>query len=151
MLVIGLSPEVNRGVVEPLVSLGVAARGFTRPEEASDRFDARDFELIVFGRGVLGPLSDRLKRDFALQNPGIRFVDTIAPVAVDQILAALAHDPRAPRFVTDLTVAGDDEATRVCATVLAACHLALTVFRVVNGTSAAEQLTQAHAEPGLFT
>jgi N-hydroxyarylamine O-acetyltransferase len=78
-LVIGLSPEVNRSVVEPLLDAGVDAQGSTQPEKASRRFDARQFDLIAFGRGVLGPLSDRLKREFAAQNPGIRFVDVIAP------------------------------------------------------------------------
>jgi N-hydroxyarylamine O-acetyltransferase len=62
-------------VVEPLVARGVDAQGFTRPDEANDRFDVRDFDLVVFGRGVLGPLSERLKRAFAADNPDIRFVD----------------------------------------------------------------------------
>ena len=80
---VGLDSAVNRGVVEPLVAAGVDAQGFTRPEEAIDRFDARDFDLIVFGAGVLEPLSERLKRAFAAQNPDVRFVDVIAPVAVE--------------------------------------------------------------------
>lgn len=150
VLVLGLSPEVNRSVVEPLVKNGVDAQGFTRPEEASSNFDARDFELIVFGRGVLGPLSDRLKREFATQNPDIRFVDAIAPVAVEQTLAALAHDPRAPLFVTDLAVLQEDAAIRVTATVLAPCHLTLTLFRVVDEALTSEQLSNARFDPGPF-
>ena len=91
-LVIGRSPEVNRSVVEPLLHAGIDAQGSTQPEEASRRFDARQFDLIAFGRGVHSSLSDRLKREFKAQNPGIRFADVFAPVAVKQILAALAHD-----------------------------------------------------------
>jgi hypothetical protein len=97
-LVIGRSPEVNRSVVEPLLDAGIDAQGSTQPEQASRRFDARQFDLIAFGRGVPGPLSDRLKREFTAQNPGIRFADVFAPVAVKQILAALAHDPLPLKF-----------------------------------------------------
>ena len=96
VLVLGLDPAVNKSVVEPLVARGVDAQGFTRPHEAGDRFDARNFDLVVFGRGVLGPLSERLKRAFAADNPDVRFIDVIAPIAVEQTLAALAHDPRIP-------------------------------------------------------
>jgi hypothetical protein len=75
--VLGSDSAVNRSVVEPLVARGVDAQGFTRPDEANDRFDVRDFDLVVFGRGVLGPLSERLKRGFAADNPDVRFIDVI--------------------------------------------------------------------------
>jgi hypothetical protein len=42
VLVIGLDRTVNRSVVEPLLEHGVNAQGFTRPQEATDCFDARD-------------------------------------------------------------------------------------------------------------
>jgi hypothetical protein len=148
--VIGLSPEVNRSVVEPLLEAGIDAHGSTQPEEASRRFDARQFDLIAFGRGVLGPLSDRLKREFAAQNPGIRFVDVIAPVAVKQILAALAHDPRSPTFIRDITTVRSEAADRVSAAILASCHVTLTVYRVVDARLVSEPLAEEDVTPGHY-
>lgn len=151
VLVIGRSPTVNRSVVEPLVDRGVDARGFTRPDEAADHFDARDFDLIVFGRGVLGPRSERLKRAFARNNPDIRFIDVIAPVAVEQTLAALAHDPQSPRFVRDVQVSREADTVRVTATILGACRMGLTAFRAVDGRWVPEELGDTEAEPGPFS
>jgi hypothetical protein len=90
-LVIGRSPEVNRSVVGPLLDAGIDAQGSTQPEKASRRFNARQFDLIAIGRGVPGPLRDRLKREFTAQNPSIWLADVFAPIAVEQILAALAQ------------------------------------------------------------
>jgi hypothetical protein len=142
---------VNRSVVEPLVARGVDAQGFTRPDEANDRFDVRDFDLVVFGRGVLGPLSERLKRAFAADNPDIRFVDVIAPIAVEQTLAALAHDPRIPQFVSNVEVFTDNGAIRVTATVVAPCLLTFTVFRAEVRNLATEALAEVNVEPGPFS
>ncbi len=150
VLVIGRLPQVNRSVVEPLLELGIAAQGSTEPEVASERFDARDFELVVFGRGVLGPLSDRLKRDFAEQNPDIRFVDAIAPVAIKQTLAALARDPQDPQFLNDVRVAKEGEDIRVHAIILAPCHVTLTIFHVVGGELESAILAETNAKPGPF-
>jgi hypothetical protein len=151
VLVLGLDSAVNTSVVEPLVARGVDAQGFTRPHEAIDRFDARDFDLIVFGRGVLGPLSERLKRAFTAENPGVRFIDVIAPLAVEQTLAALAHDPRVPQFVSDVEVFTDSRAVRVTSTILAPCLLAFSVFRAEDGKLATEELGETRAEPGPFS
>lgn len=147
-LVLGRSPEVNRSVVEPLLEAGIDAQGSTRPEDASDLFDARDFDLIAFGRGLLGPLSDRLKREFTARNPGIRFVDVFGPVAVKQILAALAPHP--VTFVRDVTTARGEQADRVTAIVLAGCHLTLTLYRAVDGQPAAELLAEEDVTPGHY-
>jgi hypothetical protein len=148
VLVIGLSPQVNRSVVEPLIERGVNARGLTRPLEAVELLDARDFDLIVFGRGVLGPLGNRLKRSFLTQNPDIRFVEVIAPVAVRQTLAALAHDPRVPRYVTEVAAVYEGWGIQVRATILASCHLTLTLFCVVEEGLLSEQLMEDDVEPG---
>jgi hypothetical protein len=151
VLVIGLLPHVNQSVVQPLLDLGVAAQGFTQPEQASERYNAKDFELIVLGRGVLGPLGDRLKRAFAEQNPDVGFVDAIHPVAVKQTLAALAHDPRQPRFAKDFRVVKEGADDRILATVLAPCRLTLTIFSVAEGTNLlAEVLADLDADTGAF-
>lgn len=151
MLVIGLSPKVNQSVVKPLKALGIAAEGFTQPEQASRRFNANDFELIVFGRGALGPMSEQLKRDFTRQNPDIRFVEAIAPVAIKQTLAALAQDPQAPGLVTEFRVLDEDADARILATVLAPCHVTLTLYRETgDGGLESEVLADLNAEPGPF-
>jgi hypothetical protein len=150
VLVLGLDPAVNKSVVEPLVARGVNAQGFTRPEEASDRFDARDFDLVVFGRGVLGPLGERLRHAFAADNPDIRFADVIAPLAVEQALAALAHDPRVPQFMSDVVAVTENDAIRVTASIVATCTLVLTIFRSEAGKLTTEELAEVNAEPGPF-
>jgi hypothetical protein len=151
VLVLGLSPAVNRSVVEPLLEHGVDALGFTRPADVAAHFNARDFDLIVFGRGLLGPLSERLRRSFATDNPDIRFVNVIAPVAVEQTLAALARDPRDPRFLRDVEVSAEDRTVQVTATVLAPCRIQVTLFRSGGEGLVSEVLGQADAEPGPFS
>ncbi len=150
VLVIGLSPKVNQSVVEPLRALGIAAEGSTHPDQASEQFSANDFELIVFGRGSLGPLSDRLKSDFTRQNPAIRFVDAIAPVAVKQTVAALTQDPQATGLVTDFRLINEDANARILATVLAPCHVTLILYRAIGEGLEAEVLADDDAEPGPF-
>jgi hypothetical protein len=149
VLVIGRSPEVNQGVVERLVELGINARGFTQLDSASE-LNAREFDLIVFGRGALGPLSERLKREFATQNPDARFIDTIAPVAAEQTLAALAHDPRIPRFVERISVSARVGVVDVEATVLASCQVVFTLF-MSNGRLVSKELGQVSADPGALS
>lgn len=89
VLVLGRSPEVLETVMQELAALGVAVQGSTEAEHAADRFDAGEFDLIAFGRGLVGPVSERLRRDFARRNPRVRFLDAHAPLAVRQIVDAL--------------------------------------------------------------
>ena len=150
VLVIGLSPEVNRSVVAPLQDLGIAAQGSTQPNEASQLFTARDFELIVFGRGILGPTSERLKSAFEDQSPSVRFVNAIHPLAVEQVLAALAHDPRSPRFFRNFQVARDDSEARVGGEILAPCRLKLTLYHLADGDVVPEVLANTDVPTGPF-
>jgi len=147
-LVIGRSPDVNQSVVEPLLAAGVDAQGSTQPEEASRRYDARQFDLIAFGRGIPGPLRDRLKREFTARNPRIRLVDVIAPVAVRQIMAALARDPESPAFVRDIAVSRGEAEDQVSATVVEGCHVTLTLYRVTDGRLVPELLAEGDVTPG---
>jgi AhpD family alkylhydroperoxidase len=151
VLVIGLDRTVNRSVVEPLLEHGVNAQGFTRPQEATDCFDARDFDLIVFGRGVLGPTSERLKTAFIADNPDVRFVDVIAPIAVGQTLAALAKDPRTPQFISHLEVSTEGGAIKVTATILVPCALTFTVYRSETERLAVETVHETNVEVGPFS
>ena len=101
-------------------------------------------------QGFLGPLTDRLKYEFAGQNPDIRCIDAISPVAVNQTLAALARDPRRPQFISDFRFARDDAGAHVLATILAPCRLTLTIYRVAGGELAAEIVAVIDAGPGSF-
>ena len=97
VLVLGRSPEVLETVMQELAALGVAVQGSTEAEHAADRFDAGEFDLIAFGRGLLGPVSERLRRDFARRNPRVRFLDAYAPLAVRQIVDAFeGGEPEPP-------------------------------------------------------
>jgi hypothetical protein len=151
VLVLGRSPQVNQGVVEPLRALGVRIQGSTDPDDAAKLFEARDFELIVFGRGIVGPLSERLTREFTAQNPDVRFIDAVAPVAVKQILSALQHDPRVPRYAADFRVVDDGFDCLVEANILRHCTAKLMVY-YHPGTEAlpAEPVDESEVNPGPF-
>jgi hypothetical protein len=151
VLVLGRSAPVNQGVVEPLRALGVQVQGSTDPDDAAKQFDAKDFELIVFGRGIVGPLSERLTREFAARNPDVRFIDAVAPVAVRQILSALQHDPRVPRYAAGFRVVDDGFDCLVQANILKSCSAKLIVYHH-PGTDAlpAELVDESEVKPGPF-
>lgn len=148
VLVIGLNAMVNRSVVQPLRDLGVDAEGYTQPERAGRTFNARDFELIVFARAALGPVSEKLKRGFTTQNPHIAFVDAIGPVAVNQTLAALAHDPRTQRFISGLRVVNESANAGIQAIVRAACRVSLTIYRKAGAGLSFETLDSFEVQAG---
>jgi hypothetical protein len=148
VLVVGRSPEANRSVVDKLLDLGVAAEGCTQPEQATELFDANDFELVVFGRGILGTLSESLKVGFARQNPDVRFLDALAPVAAEQTIAALSDEPD---LLTDLHVMNEDGDSRIVATLRAPCHLSATIYRQSEHDGlTAKLLFDAEVEQGPF-
>jgi len=103
VLVLGRSPEVLETVMQELADAGCAVQGSIDAERAAEQFDARDFELIAFGGGLRGPLSEHLKQAFALQNLQVRLLDTFAPQAAWQIMTALdgAWKRRMPRYSQD--------------------------------------------------
>src|SRR5262249_51918401 len=92
VLVLGRAPDVLEAGTRELAALGVAVRGSSAPERAADEFNAGDFDLIAFGRGVLGEPGERLRQEFRHQNAQVRFLDTEAPTAVRQVMAALDND-----------------------------------------------------------
>ena len=131
-LVIGLSPVTNEEVVTSLRDLGIDAVGCTEPDTAAERYNARQFTVIAFGRGALGPRADRLKQAFSDQDPSVRFVDAFGPIAVAQVTAALRRQPGSPVLVDNLTFAPDGHGGRIQATVLAPCHITMTLYRQPN-------------------
>jgi N-hydroxyarylamine O-acetyltransferase len=101
VLVLGRSPAVLETVMQELAELGLQVEGSTEPERAAERFDARNFDLIAFGRGLIGPLSEALERQFGQQNPQVRLLDTFAPLAVRQIVSALEGAGAEPQIDLD--------------------------------------------------
>lgn len=89
VLLLGRSPDVMEAVLQELEEAGIPAKGSTEPERAPEAFDACDFELIAFGGGLKGTLSDKLKAAFAMRNSEVRFLDTLASVAVREIIDSL--------------------------------------------------------------
>ncbi|WP_165855820.1 arylamine N-acetyltransferase family protein [Marinobacter sp. JSM 1782161] len=97
VLVLGRSDAVLQTVLDELTAFGIEARGTASPESAADHFDARDFDLIALGRGLLGEAGDALKARLRQRHPGVRLLDTYAPFAAHQIIAALDREqPPAP-------------------------------------------------------
>lgn len=91
VLVLGLGAEAIQSVVEPLRRCGIEASGMVLPESIDHLPDPMRLDLISFGRGALGPVSERFKDELCRRNPELRFVDTILPLAIRQIEAALAE------------------------------------------------------------
>jgi N-hydroxyarylamine O-acetyltransferase len=101
VLVLGRSSEVLETVMQELADAGCAVQGSIDAEHAAAQFDARDFELIAFGGGLRGPLSERLKQAFERQNPKVRLLDTFAPLAAWQIVSALEGAQAEPQVDLD--------------------------------------------------
>ena len=89
VLILGRAPEVLETVMQEVADAGCIVQGSIEAEHAAEQFDARNFDLIAFGRGLAGPPSERLKQAFVRQNPRVRLLDTFAPLAARQIVAAL--------------------------------------------------------------
>lgn len=101
VLVLGRVPEVLETVLDELAGLGIRAEGTIGPEEADERFDAGDFDLISFGGGIPAETVERLQRSFARQNPEVRLLRTYAPRAVREIAAALDGRGQSPAVDLD--------------------------------------------------
>lgn len=70
-------------------------RRYTDIPFLTSAFNASDFDIIAFGRGVSPENKQRLKQTYKEQNPKIQFVDGLAPITnllVDQIKWACVPD-----------------------------------------------------------
>ena len=151
VLVLGRLPEVLPTVTQQLVAHGVAAQGSIDAEHAADQFDARDFDLISFGAGVIGPLNERLRLEFGRQNSQVRFLDIFAPVAVNQIISALAGPDRPRKFVADFGVTEDGSDYIVNATILQPCTVRIEVHQTLQAPlPRVKVIDESAASPGPF-
>lgn len=140
-----------QGIMGQLEALGIRVQGSTDGEHAADQFNARDFGLIVFGGGLVGPLSERLRRAFSQQSPSVGFLDAFAPVAVRQIVSALQGTSAKQRYVTDFHVVEDGPDYLVQATILKPCTVRIEVYRPSDAPPPhIELVDQSAAAPGPF-
>jgi hypothetical protein len=150
VLVIGVSREVNRAVTKSLRHRGIAAQGCAQPEIATKLFDARDFELIAFGRATAGHAADAIKKIFEMRRPGILLIDVIGPFAVRQVVAALRHDPRVSRFISQLRVVTGQGGATVLVQILGPCRVIFTLFHGQTDILRRRQVAEVEATTGLL-
>ena len=151
VLVLGRSLEVQQNLRQPLLALGVSAQFSIEAERAAELFAAHDFDLIVFGYGIVGPLSERLRREFTRQDPNAAFLEAFAPVAIKQIAAELERSGRSQQYVADFRVVDDGLDLLLQATILRPCTVRVEVYRTPGAPPPATDLIdQSEARPGAF-
>jgi len=151
VLVLGRLPDVMQDVTQQLVARGVSARGSIDAEHAAEEFDAKDFDLISFGGGVVGPLNERLRLEFTRQNSHVQFLDVFAPVAVKQIVAALEGPDKPLRYVANFNVAEDGLDYVMTATILQPCEVRIEVHQTLEAPLPRVKVVEvSSAAPGPF-
>jgi hypothetical protein len=151
VLVLGRSMEVQQHLREPLLALGVLAQFSIEAESAAELFDAHDFDLIVFGYGIVGPLSERLRSEFTRQDPKAAFLEAFAPVAIRQIAAELERSGKSQQYVADFRVVDDGLDLLLRATILRSCTVRVEVYRAPGAPPPAIALVdQSEGQPGAF-
>ena len=151
VLVLGRLPDAMQDVTQQLVARGVSARGSIDAEHAAEEFDAKDFDLISFGGGVVGPLNERLRLEFTRQNSHVQFLDVFAPVAVKQIVAALEGPDKPLRYVANFNVAEDGLDYVMTATILQPCEVRIEVHQTLEAPLPRVLVVeQSAAAPGPF-
>lgn len=148
VLVLGRMQAVLDDIVMQLEAAGIEAQGTTEAERAAELFDAREFDLVVFGSGLVGAVSDNLRLELSYRNPAVRFTETFAPVATKQIVAALQG--RRTRHAIGFGVAGEGGGYRIQATLLKPAVVRLDVYHLADGRLASETVEERPAEPGPY-
>jgi len=148
VLVIGRMQAVLDDILKQLEAIGIEGQGTTEAEHVAELFDARDFDLVVFGNGLVGPVSDDLRLELSYRNPAIRFVETFAPVAVKQI--AMALDGPRTRHAIGFSVTGEGVGYRVQAVVLEPCSVRVDIYRLASGRLECETVEERAAGPGSY-
>ncbi|MEA2564812.1 MAG: hypothetical protein QOH06_6316 [Acidobacteriota bacterium] len=129
ILILGRRREVAQGIARQLRERGIEAVTSTDPEQAAGEFTAGDYRLIVFGNGVVGPVSMRLRREFTEQDPTTRFLDAFAPFAIGQIVRTLDPTRTTAPLLDDFRMEDDGTTIWAKATVRTACLLRVDVYK----------------------
>ena len=138
-------------VVEQLTARGVSVQGSSDAQYAADLFDARHFDLISFGSAVSGSLNEGLRHAFARQNPHVRFLDTLAPIAAKQIFTALKGGSRQQHYVARSRLAEDGLDYLLKAIILKPCAVRIEVCRSFGAPPpSVEVVDESTAATGFF-
>jgi hypothetical protein len=137
--------------MEQLTASGVSVQASTDAQYAADLFDARDFDLISFGSAVSGSLNERLRYEFSRQNPRVRFIDALAPIAAKQIVAALKGGSRQQQYVARSRVVEDGLDYLLKAIIRKPCRVRIEVCRSFGAPPpSVEVVDQSTAVAGFF-
>ena len=134
LLVIGKDAEVLELVVDEVRQAGIEARGMTASK--ADGSLTGPFDLIAFG-GAIAPAQRRpLEREALFHNPHARFIQTYAPFAASQIVAAARGDD-APSidlgaYFDRIGYAGSAEPTQATLRALTELHPAAIPFEAID-------------------
>lgn len=131
VLLVGRNQTVLAKLAKALAQEDIDVQTTNHVEQASQDFNARDFSLIAFGRGVDGTTKDRLKADFTSQNPNVLFVDGIAPIIpllVKQVIGTLKAKPADSNVLTQLGY--EQHSSTVHLTVRQDCYLSLCFYQL---------------------
>lgn len=148
VLVLGRMPTVLDDIVRQLEAAGIEGQGTTNAERAAELFDARDFDLVAFGSGLVGPVSDNLRLELSYRNPAIRFVETFAPVAVKQIASAV--NGRRTRHAIGFRVFSDGDGYRAQAVMLETNPVRVEVHHLSGGQLTTHVVDERVAAPGPY-
>lgn len=132
ILLIGRNPNVLASLADALTHEGLVVKTTNLVERASQDFDAAEFDLIAFGRGVDEQTNSLLKADFIAQKSSILFVDGLAPITtllVRQIQLALADRPLAKKVITEFSCQQHERLT-IHITVLTDCQLLVDLYQL---------------------
>ncbi|MCX6214863.1 hypothetical protein [Spirosoma sp.] len=132
ILLIGRNPMVLANLASALTAEDFLVQTTDQVEQASDQFNAVDFDLIAFGRGVDEATNASLKANFSAQNPDVVFVDGLAPVVpllVKQIKQALVSNQTSAKKLIKFTCQQTEQLV-VQVTVTAACQLTIDLYRL---------------------
>lgn len=149
ILVMGLGEETIASVVQPLALNGWKAEGMVVPDDPSGLPDARQFDIVSFGRGALGGKADRLREALLARNPDLRIVETIGPTAVRQIEAAHEALRGEPPLVRSIEADQSSGSVRISGEALADTRLGLTGYRIGGGVERV-RLGEFHPGAGAF-
>jgi hypothetical protein len=132
VLLIGRNPTVLTNLASALTEEGFSVKTTNRVEPASEDFNAAEFDLIAFGRGVDETTNTFLKANFTAQNPKIIFVDGLAPVIpllVRQIKLALSGSLLQERILARFSCQQTDPLL-LQVTTASACRLIIDLYQL---------------------
>ena len=104
-------------------------------EQAASNFNAADFDVVAFGRGLNEATNASLRTSFLEQNPQIRFVNGLAPVIpllVRQIKLALSESQVREKQLANFSYQQTDKLS-IQVDVLSSCQLTIDLYQLDAG------------------